>query len=103
MADFAIPDETIPAVTTGNFKGQIVSVSIHELHEIMKVVVWIGYRQEGDFDQIGNRGKKFLFRNVPEDVERGIPEDTSFTDARAALLSGGAAFVTYLLSRWEDF
>ncbi|MCP3966626.1 MAG: hypothetical protein GY718_09795 [Lentisphaerae bacterium] len=103
MADFAIPDEIIPEVTTGNFKGQVVSVGIHELHELMKVVVWIGYRQGGTFVQIGNRGKKLLFKNIPEDVEAGTPEDTSFTDARTALLSGGAAFVAYILSRWDDF
>ncbi len=96
MALMNIPDETIPVVSTGNFKGQILEVFLYEVTKRATVIIQIGHKPSGQpFKQIGDRKKIMTFHDTAG--------DTSYTDFRTALLAGGASAKAYLESRWGDF
>ncbi len=100
---FDVPDEVIPVVASGDFKGKVTSTIDDDENSIAKVKVDIGY-VSGGFKQIGNRRKVLVFKDITDDPE--TPEDetsTLYTEFIAAYKGTNAALKAFLSLHASDF
>ncbi len=100
---FDVPDEVIPVVASGDFKGKVTSTIDNDEESIAKVKVDVGY-VDGGFKQIGNRRKVLIFEDITDDP--ATPENetsTLYTEFIVAYKGTNAALKAFLALHAPDF